>query len=61
MPSFAAGETALLQQYLDKDHDYRHKAFAVDQRAVVDDNFGWFGGEAFAASGWRNASSTIRS
>lgn len=56
MPSFAAGETALLQQYLDKDHDYRHKAFAVDQRAVVDDNFGWFGGEAFAASGWRNGS-----
>jgi len=54
MPAFAAGETQLLQQYLDKDHDYRHKAFAVDQRAVIDDNFGWFGGEAFAASGWRS-------
>jgi hypothetical protein len=54
LPSFPASETQLLQQYLDKDHDYRHKAFAVDQRAVVDDNFGWFGGEAFAASGWRS-------
>ena len=54
MPSFTAGETALLQQYLDTNHDYRHKVFAVDQRAVIDDNFGWFGGEAFAASGWRN-------
>jgi hypothetical protein len=54
MPAFALSETQLLQQYLDKDHDYRHKVFAADQRAVIDDNFGWFGGEAFAASGWRN-------
>jgi hypothetical protein len=54
MPAFAASELALLQQYLDKDHDYRHKAFSVEQRAVIDDNFGWFSGEAFAASGWRN-------
>ena len=54
MPAFAATETQLLQQYLDKDHDYRHRVFQVDQRAVIDDNFGWFGGEAFAASGWRN-------
>ncbi len=54
MPSFALSETALLQQYLDKDHDYRHKVFTADQLAVVDDNFGYFGGEAFAASGWRN-------
>ncbi|GAB4139682.1 MAG: hypothetical protein Fur0037_06050 [Planctomycetota bacterium] len=54
MPAFPAPETALLQQYLDKDHDYRHKVFAVDQRAIVDDNFGYFSGEAFAASGWRN-------
>lgn len=59
LPAFAATETQLLQQYLDKDHDYRHKAFAVGQRAIVDDNFGWFGGEAFAASGWRNASNLV--
>ncbi len=53
MPSFGS-ETTLLQNYLDKDHDYRHRVFAVDQRAVIDDNFGWLGSEVFAASGWRN-------
>ncbi len=53
LPAFAANEDTLLQQYLDKDHAYRHKVFTVDQRAVIDDNFGYFGGEAFAASGWR--------
>lgn len=59
MPAFAVGETALLQQYLDKDHDYRHRVFAVDQRAVIDDNFGWFSGEAFAGSGWRNFTALV--
>lgn len=54
MPAFASSETELLRAYLGKDHDYRHKRFAVDQRAVIDDNFGWFGGEAFASSGWRS-------
>ncbi|MFT4844055.1 MAG: hypothetical protein ACJA0V_003770 [Planctomycetota bacterium] len=59
MPAFAASETALLQAYLDKDHDYRNKVFAVDHRAVIDDHFGYFGGEAFAASGWRNFSALV--
>lgn len=59
MPAFAAGETALLASYLDKDHDYRHKVFAVDQRAVIDDSFGWFGGEAFASTGWRNFTALV--
>lgn len=59
MPLFAASETALLQAYLDKDHDYRQKAFSVDHRAVIDDNFGYFNGEAFAASGWRNFSALV--
>ena len=54
LPAFAVGELALLQAYLDKDHAYRHKQFAVDQRAVVDDNFGWMGGEAVALCAWRN-------
>ena len=56
MPAFGSSEAVLLQNYLDKDHDYRHKVFTVDQRAVIDDNFGWFAGEAFAATGWRNFS-----
>lgn len=59
LPAFAAGEDALLAAYLDKDHDYRHKVFMVDQRALIDDSFGWFSGEAFAASGWRNFASLV--
>ena len=59
MPAFAASELQLLQAYLDKDHDYRHKVFTVGQQAVVDDHFGWFSGEAFAASGWRNFSALV--
>jgi hypothetical protein len=59
LPAFAASEIALLQAYLDKNHDYRHEAFTVDQRAVVDDNFNWFSGEAFAASGWRAFASLV--
>jgi hypothetical protein len=54
MPAFPFSEATLLANYLDKDHDYRHRVFQVDQRAIVDDNFGWFSGEAFAVSGWRN-------
>jgi len=54
MPAFAATEQQLLKNYLDKDHNYRHKQFTVLHRAVIDDNFGYFGGEAFAASGWKN-------
>lgn len=59
MTLFLAGEDALLQQYLDKDHDYRHKVFAADARAVIDDNFGYFAGEAFAANGWRNFAALV--
>jgi regulation of enolase protein 1 (concanavalin A-like superfamily) len=51
-------ETMLLRQYLWRDHQFRRGlgAYAsVQRRALVDDNFGYFSGEAFAASGWRNA------
>ena len=54
MPSFAASEQQLLKNYLDKDHAYRHKLFTAVHRGVVDDNFGYFGGEAFASTGWKN-------
>lgn len=59
MPAFPASEATLLADYLDKNHDYRHRVIAVDQRAVIDDNFGWFSGEAFAATGWRNFSPLV--
>ena len=54
MPAFATSEQELLRNYLDKDHAYRHKQFSAARRGVVDDNFGFFGTEAFAASGYKN-------
>lgn len=59
MPSFASSELQLLRNYLNKDHAYRHKAFTAVYRGIVDDNFGYFGGEAFAASGWKNMSTCV--
>lgn len=54
-PSFP-GEMELLRNYLRKDHCFRAKEFEVPRRAFVGDYFGTRGGEAFAASGWRNFS-----
>jgi hypothetical protein len=54
MPSFAKNETELLRQYLEKDHNFRHAITILPRRGLIDDNFGAFGGEAFAASGWRS-------
>ena len=54
LPAFAANEEQLLRRYLEKDHMFRHKQFDVTRRALIDDNFGGFGGEAFSATGWKN-------
>ncbi len=57
MPAFGRSETELLRQYLIRDHQYRHRlgAFAaIPRRALIDDHFGYFDGEAFAATGWRS-------
>ncbi len=54
MPAFTASEQQLLKNYLDKDHDYRKKIFSPLNQAVIDDNFGFFSSEAFAASGFKN-------
>lgn len=59
MPTFPLSEMELLRNYLDKDHAYRHKLFDVEYRAIVDDNFGYFGGEAFASSGYKNAAPLV--
>ncbi len=50
-------EVDLLRQYLNRDHAFRFKSgnYAnVPRRGLIADNFAYFGGEAFAASGWRN-------
>ena len=45
----------LLRRYFLKNHKYRNGQYQVDEKGLVDDNLGWFGGEAFAADGFRNA------
>ena len=54
LPSFALPERELLRQYLNKDHNFRHKLVTAQARGLVCDNFGVASGEAFAATGWRN-------
>ncbi|HET6510992.1 MAG TPA: fibronectin type III domain-containing protein, partial [Candidatus Kapabacteria bacterium] len=54
MTNFSMTETELLRQYLNKNHAFRHGELTAQRRALVDDNFNAFGGEAFAATAWRN-------
>lgn len=54
MTGFGKTEKELLKQYLDKDHNYRVGLLTAPKRGLIDDNFGYFSGEAFASSGWRN-------
>ncbi len=54
LPAFSKSDTALMKQYLDKDHDYRMGKLTAPERGMTDTHFGYMGGEAFAASGWRN-------
>lgn len=62
MPAFSTKtELQLMQDYFAKDHDYRVKNYTTVQRGLVDDNFGYFGGEAFAANGWRNIAPIVGS
>ena len=55
LPQFLPlAETDLLKNYLVKDHNFRSAQLNIQRRGLVDDNFGTFNGEAFAANGWRN-------
>lgn len=47
-------QTELYRRYLDKNHAFRTGAYVPGQKTLVDDNFGYFGGEAFARNGWQN-------
>lgn len=55
MPSLGSSEAALLRQYLVREHAYRNGLAPYNNVArgvLVDDNFGYFNGEAFAHLGW---------
>jgi hypothetical protein len=54
VPAVIPGETELLRRYLNKDHAFRHRITTTARRALVGDYLGIFGGEAFAASGFRS-------
>jgi hypothetical protein len=54
MPAFGKTEVQLMNSYLTRAHAYKMDSIVVAKRALIDDNFGAFGGEAFAANGWRN-------
>lgn len=47
-------EVDLLRQYLNKNHDYRHRNFAVERRGLIRDNFGEISGDAPATDAWRS-------
>ncbi|MBO2009097.1 T9SS type A sorting domain-containing protein [Hymenobacter negativus] len=54
LPSFGLPERDLLRRYLLKDHQFRHRQFAVAERGLIDDQFGLATGEPLANNGWRN-------
>jgi Secretion system C-terminal sorting domain len=54
MPTINANDSILMKNYLQKDHAYRSMQKTFRMRALVDDNFGYFNGEAFAQNGYRN-------
>jgi hypothetical protein len=53
LPSFSLSEVELMRQYLNKNHQFRHKKVVIGRQAVIDDNFSNYA-EAFAANGYRN-------
>jgi PKD repeat protein len=61
LTSFTLTETQLMKNYLDKDHDYRKKIYVPVKRGVIDDNFGYMSGEAFAASGYNAMAACVGS
>jgi len=52
-PSPWPSEQEMLRNYLNKDHNWRHKILTVQKQALLGNRFGDFNGEAFAASGFR--------
>ncbi len=56
MPAFGLNDTLLVKQYLQKAHAYKTAQTNVLYQGLIDDNWGALGGEAFAASAWRDFS-----
>ena len=54
MPSFGSSDSALLANYLDKLHAYKTGTTQMVNKSLIDDNWGYMGGEAFSAAAWRD-------
>lgn len=54
MPAFTMSDTALVQQYLNRNHAYRTQQIVYPNRALIDNNFGSLN---LASSGYQNFSS----
>ena len=54
LPGMSLSEVELLKRYLDKNHKFRHKLISIDDRCLIDDRFGMYSNEAFAANAWMN-------
>lgn len=67
MPAFSLSERELLKQYLNKNHNFRHKLVSIRERCLVDDNFGIlnygypFPSEHFASNAYRNMAPLVSS
>ncbi|MCX7737571.1 MAG: T9SS type A sorting domain-containing protein [Candidatus Kapabacteria bacterium] len=59
LPVFKESEIELLRNYLDKNHNFRHKKFNVPIRSIIDDGFGMYSPEAFASNAWTNFSALM--
>ncbi|MGG9971689.1 hypothetical protein ACQ33O_07825 [Ferruginibacter sp. SUN002] len=59
MPAINSNDVTLMRQYLDKNHRYRTARKKFRMRGLIDDNLGYFSGEAFASNGWRNFSTLL--
>jgi len=53
LPAFADDETTLLQNYLNKNHEFRHKIYSMPYRGLLENNFGGLP-EGFAQGAYRN-------
>lgn len=59
MPAINPDDVYLFKQYLNKNHAYRSGQNSFRMEGIIDDEFGFFGGEAFAQNGWRNFNSLL--
>jgi hypothetical protein len=59
LPALGEPAEVLLARYLDANHAYRKGALRLARRTWLTDNFGYFGGEAFARAAYRTSAAAF--